>query len=206
LRNPLMAIESFATFLEEDYAERLDDAGRDLLRRIQVAATKMESLIGDILSLSRVGRVELKKVDVDLSALVSKYLQELHSSQPERKADFIIQAEVQVHADKALIRIALENLLRNAWKFTSKKAVTKIAFGCFVKEGETIYYIRDNGAGFDKKFARSIFEPFKRVHAEADFRGTGIGLSIVQRVIQRHGGNVWAEGEVGQGATFSFTL
>jgi PAS domain S-box-containing protein len=222
LRNPLHTIGSFAMFLLEDYADRLDEEGQDYIRRINSGVKKMQTLIDDMLSLSRIGRQEMKREKVDLSAIVFNYLQELKSMQPERHVELIIQEQVYAGADPRLIHLALENLLRNAWKFTSKKGKTRIEFGTVTStslgnrlsesrwpsgvEAHPVYFIRDNGQGFDQQFAEKIFEPFKRVHAEKEFSGTGVGLSIVKRVIVRHGGRVWAEGEVGKGATFYFTL
>jgi hypothetical protein len=206
LRNPLTAIDSLSALLEEDYAGRLDDAGREYLRRIRGGVAKMKSLIEDILSLSRVGRLEMSRHDVDLSGVVSEYLHELHSSRAGREVEFVVQRDIHVVADPALIRIALENLLRNAWKFTARRAVARIEFGCFTEGGQRVYFVKDNGAGFGREYAEVIFEPFRRVHAEREFGGTGVGLSIVRRVIGRHGGRVWAKGEVGEGATFYFTL
>jgi PAS domain S-box-containing protein len=206
LRNPLNTINGFVGFLMEDYSERLDEEGRNYLCHIGNGVDKMKALIDDMLNLSRIGRQEMSRTDVDLSAIVRNYLQELKSTEPERRADFIIQDEVHVNADPRLIHLALENLLRNAWKFTSKKDVARIEFGTAVKDGQIVYFIRDNGVGFDMQFAAKIFEPFKRVHAEREFGGTGVGLSIVQRVIGRHGGKIWAESEPDKGATFFFTL
>jgi PAS domain S-box-containing protein len=221
LKNPLHTIESFVDFLMEDYADRLDEEGQNYLRRIHSGVKKMKTLIDDMLSLSRIGRQEMKKVDIDLSAITRNYLKELETAEPQRKDEIVIQDNVHINADPRLIHLALENLLRNAWKFTSKKEVTRIEFGtvsstslrhqpidrwpCEV-ENQTVYFVKDNGAGFDAEFADKIFEPFKRVHAQKEFSGTGVGLSIVQRVIGRHGGKVWAEGETGKGATFYFTL
>lgn len=212
LRNPLHTIGSFADFLMEDYADRLDEEGQDYIRRIDNGVKKMQALIDDMLNLSRIGRQEMKRENVDLSAIVRNYLEELESTEPKRKTEMVIQDNIHADVDPRLIHLALENLLRNAWKFTSKKENPRIEFGT-LNEARwpsgvevPVYFIRDNGAGFDKKFAQKIFEPFKRFHAEKEFAGTGVGLSIVQRVIGRHGGKVWAEGEVGNGATFYFTL
>lgn len=206
LRNPLHTIGGFVEFLTEDYAEQLDEEGRDFLRRINDGVTKMQRLIDDILNLSRIGRQEMKRENIDLSTIVRNYLDELKSTDPGRQAEFIIKENVHANGDPRLIHLALENLLRNAWKFTEKKEVTRIGFGTSVKDNQTVYFIDDNGTGFDMKFARTIFEPFKRVHPEKEFGGTGVGLSIVKRVVERHGGKVWAEGRPGEGATFYFTL
>jgi PAS domain S-box-containing protein len=222
LRNPLNTIGNFAGFLMEDYADRLDKEGQEYLRRINSGVKNMKTLIDDMLSLSRIGRQEIKKEDVNLSAITRNYLKELATEEPQRKDEIVVQDNVHADADPRLIHLALENLLRNAWKFTSKKEVTRIEFGTVPSttlkhqltkagwpsevEDQTVYFVKDNGAGFDAKFAGEIFEPFKRVHAQKEFGGTGVGLSIVQRVIGRHGGKVWAEGETGEGATFYFTL
>lgn len=206
LRTPLMTIRSFAQFLLEDYTEKLAEEGRDYLRRIGAGVDKMQALIDDMLILSRVSRHEMKKENIDISAMVRNYLQELKVAEPDRQAELVIQDNVHLNADPRLIHLALENLLRNAWKFTSKNNVTRIEFATASRYNQTTCFIRDNGTGFDMQFAQKIFEPFKRVHAENEYGGTGVGLSIVQRVITRHGGKVWAEGEPGKGATFYFTL
>ncbi|KMQ53073.1 PAS/PAC sensor signal transduction histidine kinase [Chitinispirillum alkaliphilum] len=206
LRTPLSTIRGFVTILAEDYAELLDEEGRDYLGRIDSGVRKMQQLIDDMLNMSRVGRQEMNLQDVDLSAIVRDYMKELRSSEPERQVDIIIEDNVHANADPRLIHLALENLLRNACKFTSKKEAARIEFGTTQKDNQTVYYVRDNGVGFDMQFARKIFEPFKRVHAEREFGGSGVGLSIVLRVVERHGGKVWAEGEVGKGATFYFIL
>ncbi|MBD3343988.1 MAG: hypothetical protein GF401_02885 [Chitinivibrionales bacterium] len=196
----------FAEILAEDYAEMLDDDGRVCLRHINEGVEKMRRLINDMLNLSCAGRQEMHREEVDLSALVRDYLRELKSTAPERQAEFMVQDNIRATVDPRLIHLAVENLLRNAWKFTAKKEVARIEFGSMVRDNRTIYFIRDNGEGFDMQYAQKIFEPFKRVHAEKEFGGTGVGLSIVQRVIGRHGGKVWAEGDVGKGATFYFSL
>ena len=206
LRNPLRTIGGFTEIIREDYADQLDEEGRDYLGRIDDGVKKMQKLIDDMLSLSRVGKQEINREDVDLSKLVHDYLQDLKATEPARQAEFVIQDNVRANADPRMIHLALENLLRNAWKFTAKKEVARIEFGTTVKGDQNIYFIRDNGAGFDMQFAEKIFEPFKRVHAEKEFGGTGVGLSIVQRVIARHGGKVWAEGIPGKGAVFYLTL
>lgn len=206
LRTPLRTVGACAGFLMEDYADGLDDQGRDFVRRIDHGVGKMQRIIDDMLALSRIGRQEMKREDVDLSAMVRSYLRELCESDPRRELECIVQDDVHAYADPRLIHLALENLLRNAWKFTSQREDTRIEFGVTQRDSRTVYFVRDNGVGFDMQFARRIFEPFQRVHAEQQFRGTGVGLSIVQRVIGRHGGEVWAEGQVGEGATFYFML
>lgn len=206
LRNPLHTIGSFTEVLRELYSQQLGEEGRDCLRRIDEGVRKMNRLIEDMLNLSRVGRQELKREDVDLSAMVRDFSEELQNSQPQRLASFTIEDRVHANGDPSMLRMALQNLLRNAWKFTATKEVARIEFGTTEIDGRTVYYVRDNGVGFDIQFAQQIFAPFKRVHTEKEFHGTGVGLSIVQRVINRHGGEVWAESEVGKGAGFYFTL
>ena len=206
LRNPLYLIDNYRSILEEEYGEVLDNEGREFLSRIKSGIEKMKTLIDDLMHLSRVVRHEITRRDVDLSSIVLQYLREMHALQPERNVQFVVSPDIHASADPHLIRIALENLLRNAWKFTSKKPVTIIEFGSFYQNDHTVYYIKDNGVGFDLKFSTTIFEPFKRVHAEKEFGGSGIGLSIVERVIKRHDGKIWAEGEAGKGAIFFFTL
>lgn len=206
LRNPLKIIDGFSSILLEDYADRLDKEGQDYLRRISSSSKKAQTLISDILNLSRIGRQEIKRENFDISTMVRSYLNELIQNEPKRLTDLVIQDGVYAFADPKLLHVALENLLRNAWKFTSKKDVTRIELSVIQIENKDVFIIKDNGAGFDNKFAKKIFEPFKRVHNEKEFGGTGIGLSIVKRVIDRHGGQIWAEGEIGKGAAFYFSL
>ncbi len=206
LRTPLAVISNFSSILSEEYADRLDEEGRDFLSRISLNVIKMQSLIDDILALSRISKQEVRRENVDISEMVSSYLSELQKTEPGRKIEITVEKNVYAFVDPRLIHVALENLLRNSWKYTSKKDVTKIEFGTISTDVHTVFFIRDNGAGFDMQFALKIFEPFRRVHAEKEFAGTGVGLSIVQRVIALHGGRVWAEGEVGKGATFYFEL
>lgn len=206
LRNPLSVIDGFVDILIEDYSEKLDEQGRDYLCRIDKSIKTMKQLINDILSLSRVGRQEISKVNIDLSTIVRDFLEELKTNEPQRQSELIIEDNLHANADPRLIHLALENLLRNAWKFTSTKKLARIEFGSTTKDGNPVYFISDNGVGFDTRYAQKIFEPFQRIHAQKQFEGTGVGLSIVQKVIWRHGGKVWAKGEVGKGATFFFTL
>jgi light-regulated signal transduction histidine kinase (bacteriophytochrome) len=166
----------------------------------------MSQLIDDVLYLSRVTRADLREQDVDLSALANLILARLQETEPARKVQTKIRPGVVVTGDGQLLRIALENLLENAWKFTSKLAESRIEFGVTQASGEPTYFVRDNGAGFDMTYADRLFGPFQRLHAQGEFPGSGIGLATVQRIIHRHGGRVWAEGLIGQGATFQFTL
>jgi len=206
LRAPLRSIDGFSQILLEDYREELDDEGRDYLERVRAASRRMGHLIDDLLNLSRVSRGPLRRETVDLSALVGDVAEELHRSQPEREVEFVVAEGVKASGDARLLRVALQNLLGNAWKFTSREARAKIEFGSFVQGGETVYYVRDDGAGFDMAYAERLFGAFQRLHNDDEFEGTGIGLATVQRVIHRHGGRIRAEGEEGKGAAFYFTL
>lgn len=206
LRAPLRIIDGFSQALEEDYGDKLDSDGKNLLRRVRNATHHMAQLIDDLLQLSRVTRSEMRKEQVDLSALAKEVADELQKTQPERQVEWRIQKGITATGDSRLLRIVLENLLGNAWKFTSQKAKALIEFNMTIREGRPIYFVRDNGAGFDMQFAEKLFTPFQRLHSVREFPGTGIGLATVQRIIHRHGGHVWAEGAVEQGATFYFTL
>jgi len=206
LRAPLRSIDGFSQSLLEDYAGRLDDTGRDYLCRVRAASQRMAQLIDDLLNLSRITRAEIYREEVDLSALARSIVAELQKSQPERPVEFTIAPGLAAEGDARLLRIALENLLNNAWKFTSKHPAARIEFGAMEQEGQTVYFIRDDGAGFDMAYADKLFGAFQRLHTASEFPGTGIGLATVQRIIHRHGGCVWARGEVERGATFYFTL
>lgn len=206
LRNPLQNIYNFINFLLEKYTDGIDNEGKDMLNRIKNSATKMRHIIDDLLTLSHISRQELKCEMIDLSAIVRNHLDELSAGNPQRHVEWIVPDNLMVNADKRLMHLAIENLLQNAWKFTSKKLKACIELGCLEKNGESIYFIRDDGIGFDMKFAEKIFEPFIRTHSDKEFSGTGIGLSIVERIIRRHGGKVWAEGSPDNGATIYFTL
>ncbi len=206
LRNPLSVIGNFASILLEDYSDKLDTEGKEYLSRMFENVKKMQRLINDMLSLSRTSRQELKREDVNLSEMVCRYLDDLHSLDPQRKTDCQVEHDMHAFADPDMLHLAFENLLRNAWKFTSTREVTRIEVGCIIQDQQKVYFVKDNGVGFEMQFAEKIFEPFKRVHSEKEFGGTGVGLSIVQRVISRHRGRVWAEGEKDKGATFYFTL
>ena len=166
----------------------------------------MDELIGDMLSLSKISRQEMNLSEIDISALAGSIVDKLRHEEPERKAEAVIADGIMVHGDERLLRIALSNLIGNSWKYSSKTPDARIEFGTCVIDGENFYYVRDNGAGFDMAHAEKLFTPFKRLHTDSQFPGTGIGLAIVNRVIQRHHGKIWAESETGKGATFYFTL
>ena len=206
LRAPLRRIDSFSRAILESQSDKLDESGRRYLDRVREASQQMSQLIDDVLYLSRVTRADLREQDVDLSTLAQLILARLQESEPARKVEVKIRPGVIVTGDGQLLRIALENLFENAWKFTSKQAESRIEFGVTQASGEPTYFIRDNGAGFNMTYVDRLFGPFQRLHAQGDFPGSGIGLATVQRIIHRHGGRVWAEGLVGQGATFQFTL
>ncbi len=205
LRAPLRGIDGFSAALLEDCHGQLSAACQGYLDRIRGAAAKMGRLIDDLLRLSRVTGQEMSVAEVDLSALVARIVADLRTGAPEREIEVVVAESVRARGDEALLRIALENLLGNAVKYTSRQPRPRIEFG--VQEGvEPIYFVRDNGAGFDMAYAGRLFTPFGRLHGEDEFPGSGIGLSIVQRIIRRHGGRVWADGRENAGATFSFTL
>ena len=206
LRAPLRRIDSFSRAVLESQADRLDEPGRRFLSRVREASQHMSQLIDDVLYLSRVTRADLREQEIDLSALASLILARLQEGEPDRKVEVKIRPGMVVTGDGQLLRIALENLLENAWKFTGQQPEPRIEFGATQASGEPTYFIRDNGAGFDMTYADRLFGPFQRLHPQAEFPGSGIGLATVQRIIHRHGGRVWAEGLVGQGATFQFTL
>jgi len=206
LRNPLNRILGFSDVLLEGYSDKLDDEGKDHLNRVIKNATRMNRIMDDLLHLSRISRHGVQRQDVDLSKLAASVVAELREAQPDRGATVDIQEGIAAFADAKLIEVALSNLLGNAWKFTSKTKNARIQFGTFEQKGKIVYYVKDNGAGFDQSFSEKLFLPFHRLHSEEEFEGTGIGLATVQRIIHRHGGKVWAEGEPGKGAMFYFTL
>ena len=206
LRAPLRSIDGFSLALLEDCADKLDAKGKDYLRRVRDATQRMARLIDDLLNLARVTREGMRRERVDLSALARSISADLKKTQPDRKVAFAIADGVVANGDAHLLRVALENLLGNAWKFTSKRPRTRIEFGVAKQNGTPAYFVRDDGAGFDMVYAGKLFGPFQRLHSPQEFEGTGIGLATVKRVIRRHGGRVWAESAVGQGATFYFTL
>src|SRR5258706_10610506 len=206
LRSPLRTIDGFSQALLEDYADQLPAEGQNYLKRVRAATQRMGQLIDDLLNLSKVTRAPMKFVPVDLSGLVQGIAAELQRTQPERRVNFKITPNLKARGDPNLMQAALENLLNNAWKFTAKREQAEIEFGSKSENNETVFFIRDNGAGFDMAYVGKLFGAFQRLHAMTEFSGTGIGLATVQRIINRHGGRIWAEGAVDQGATFFFTL
>lgn len=206
LRAPLRSIDGFSLAILEDYGESLDEKGKDYLRRVRTATQKMGLLIDDILKLSRINRCELTRETLNLSELARIIAEELQSTEPERKVDIVIATGLITQGDGGLIKVALNNLLGNAWKFTSSHAEASIEFGSRKVEGETAYFVRDNGVGFDPQYKDKLFVTFQRLHTEQEYPGTGVGLSLVQHIIHRHGGKVWAEGALERGATFWFTV
>jgi signal transduction histidine kinase len=206
LRTPLRSIDGFSHMLIEDYADELDDEGRDHLRRVRAGAQRMGEIIDALLGLTRLTRGEMRRETVDLSAMASEISEDLRRAQPEREVECLITDGLVANGDARLLKVALENLLGNAWKFTGGEAHAKIEFGAVRHDGTLAYFVRDNGAGFNEAYAGKLFGPFQRLHRTDEFEGTGIGLTTVQRIVHRHGGKIWAEGEVGRGATFYFTL
>jgi PAS domain S-box-containing protein len=206
LRAPLRSIDGFSQALLEDYLEELPQEGRNYLERVRAAAQRMALLIDDLLNLSRVSRFELDRRDVDLSAMAFEIGEELKQGDPERWVEFSVTPGLRAEADERLIKIVLANLLGNAWKFTSQKEQARIEFGARRAEIGLVYFVRDNGTGFDMAYADKLFGAFQRLHAVSEYPGSGIGLAIVQRIVRRHGGQVWAESNINQGATFYFTI
>ena len=206
LRAPLRTIAGFSKILLEDHADSLKSDAKDTLMRVIVATQKMGQLIDGLLDLSRLTRTDLVRDTVNLSTIVQDAATELQGTEPNRKVDWVVGKDVTVKGDSRLLRAALANLVNNAWKFTSKQPETRIEFGVTEQNGKSIYYIRDNGAGFDMRHVDKLFGTFQRLHSNAEFQGIGIGLATVQRIVHRHGGRIWAEGDPGNGATFYFTL
>jgi signal transduction histidine kinase len=210
LRAPLRTIDGFSQILQEDYEGGLDDEGMDYLGRVRAASRHMATLIDDLLDLSRVGRRPLRREPLDLSRLAAGIIEELKESQPGREVEFVTEEKIMAWGDVSLLKVALENLLGNAWKFTARQEQARIEFGADWDPGPgflaPVYYVRDNGAGFEQAYADKLFGAFQRLHGQDEFEGTGIGLATVARIVHRHGGRVWAEGSVGEGATFYFTL
>jgi len=206
LRAPLRSMDGFSKILLEDYGGKLDAGGKHYLNIVRAASQRMGQMIDDILQLSRITRSELRRSTVNLSELANAVVEALVQTAPQRKVEFVIEPNCVALVDGNLMRIVLENLLGNAWKFTGKKPFAKIEFGVMKNERMPVYFVRDNGAGFDPKYTYKLFGAFQRLHAMNEFEGTGVGLASVQRTIHRHGGRVWIEGKVGEGATVYFTL
>jgi light-regulated signal transduction histidine kinase (bacteriophytochrome) len=206
LRTPLRAIDGFCHVVLEDYGDKLDAEARGHLQRVRDAAVHMGRLIDSLLALGRVSRASLHGQRVDLSELARATAERLKESQPDRSVEFVIGDGLRGNGDSALLRAAIENLLNNAWKFTRNQPKARIEFGCVVEGAQPRYFVRDNGAGFDMAYASKLFGVFQRLHSSSEFEGTGVGLATVQRILHRHGGRVWAEGKVGEGACFHFTL
>jgi light-regulated signal transduction histidine kinase (bacteriophytochrome) len=206
LRAPLRHINGFSQAVLEDYADKLDETGRGYLQEVRSASQEMAQLIDDVLELARVTRSEMRREAVNLSAKARVVVDDLQKTDAVRRVKVHIEDGLQTHGDKRLLKILLINLLGNSWKFTAKREAAEITFGQEQRDGETVYFVRDNGAGFDMAYANKLFGAFQRLHSSSEFEGTGIGLATVQRIVHRHGGRVWAEGKVNQGATFYFTL
>jgi light-regulated signal transduction histidine kinase (bacteriophytochrome) len=204
LRAPLRAIEGFSKALLHEYGDKLDEQGSRYLDRVRAAAQRMSTLIDGLLKLSRISRAKLRRERVNLTDLARGAVAALRD--PSRSVSIEIAGELQAYGDGRLIAIVFENLLGNAWKFTANQPQARIAVGQENEGNETIFFVRDNGAGFDMAYADKLFAPFQRLHDEREFEGTGIGLAIAQRIVSRHGGRIWAEAEAGKGATFRFTL
>jgi len=206
LRTPLRALDGYSKELLENLGGRLDAQNQSDLNRIRAAAARMGQLIDDLLDLSRLARTELAREDINLGAAADKIVQEFQKARPERQAEFVIAPDLNVKGDPKLLQIVLQNLLENAWKFTEKRPVSKIELGATERDGQRVFFVKDNGAGFDMAYVGKLFGAFQRLHDSDEFPGTGIGLATVQRIINRHGGTIWAEAKVGDGAAFYFTL
>jgi signal transduction histidine kinase len=206
LRAPLRSIDGFSLALLEDHNESLSEDGKATLQRVRAATIRMGTLIDDLLDLSRISRSEMHRESVDLSELAAKIASELRGTQPDRAVEFAIAQGLRAKGDLRLIRIALHNLIANSWKFTSKRDHARIEFGRTNLNGSSSFFVADNGAGFDPSYAGRLFGAFQRLHTTADFPGTGVGLATVQRIVHRHGGEIWAKSAVNEGATFFFTL
>jgi PAS domain S-box-containing protein len=207
LRAPLRAVSGFTALLKADYADQLDETARQFIDRIHTGCERMDGLIDDILALALISRADLIAADADLTTLAEKVIAELRERDPGRQVETAVEQGLHVHADARLLRVALDNLIGNAWKFSSRRELARIEVGLSNASGMlSTYFVRDNGVGFDPKYSERLFSPFQRLHSDGEFPGTGIGLATVRRVIERHGGNVWAESQPDRGATFFFSL
>ena len=206
LRAPLRAVDGFSQALLEDYGDQLDNTGKNYLQRVRTGTQNMGILIDDMLKLAQITRAPLQPADVDLSAMAHEIVAQLRHGEPGRDIRIDIAEGLRAYGDSGLLRVVLDNLLDNAWKYTSKNAAAHLSFDAVERAGETVFCVRDNGAGFDMKFAGKLFGAFQRLHRRDEFEGTGIGLATTARIVHRHGGRVWAEAEPGKGAAFYFTL
>jgi DNA-binding response OmpR family regulator len=206
LRAPLRSIDGFSKLLLDDYADKLDARGQDFLHLVRESAQRMGELIDDLLLLSRVGRADLSRDQIDLSDIARSVSEELNKRDPDRHVKWSIEDQLLVEADRGLMRVAFDNLLGNSWKFTAKVSAPRIEVGKDQQQGAAVFFVRDNGAGFNMEYAEKLFSPFQRLHTESEFAGTGIGLATVHRIVDRHGGRIWAESATDHGATFYFTI
>lgn len=206
LRTPLRGIDGFSHALEEDYGDKLDETAKSYLARVRAATQHMGQIIDDLLSLSQVTRQELKDENVDLSQMAKEISHELQAKDPDRQNTFVIAPNILTRGDRGLLKVVMSNLLGNAWKYTGKHSKATIEFGLVNQDDEAIYYVRDDGVGFDMRYVHKLFSAFQRLHTPSEFPGTGIGLATAARIIRRHGGRIWAEAEIEKGATFYFTL
>jgi signal transduction histidine kinase len=206
LRAPLRAIDAFSQALLEDYGDVIDPHGQDYLRRVRANAARMSQLIDDLLQLSRLTRAEMHYEAIDLSGMARAIAADLQRNDSTRAVVFNVEPGVIARGDPRLVRVLLDNLLGNAWKYTSRHPTAQISFGRTTEDGEVVYYVRDDGAGFDLAYADKLFRPFQRLHTMEEFEGAGVGLATAQRVVRRHGGRIWADAAPEQGATFFFTL
>ena len=206
LRAPLRALNGFSEIILQDYNDVLDERGKEYLARIRKASQTMALLIDDMLKLSRVTRAEMQLTEVNLGEMARHILAELNAAFPKQDLEVEIDPDMSVYADRSLMEIALRNIFSNAWKFTSRVPRTRIEFKKNLIKGKPVYFVRDNGVGFNMRYVDRLFQPFQRLHSAEEYPGSGIGLATVQRIIRRHGGDIWAESELGRGATFYFTL
>lgn len=206
LRAPLDTMSGFSYVLMKNYADKLDENGKQSLQSIRAAARRMAELLDDLLNLSRITTSTMRREEVDLSATARPIMEELCRTAPDRQVEFVAPVKMLANGDARLLQIVLENLLRNAWKYTSRHEHARIELGQESSNGRVVFFVKDDGSGFDPRSAHRLFQPFQRLHSSAEFPGNGIGLATVRRIIQRHGGEVWAEGGIEKGATFYFTL
>jgi light-regulated signal transduction histidine kinase (bacteriophytochrome) len=205
LRSPLRAIDGYAHILKEDFADLLNEEGKSCIEKIRSSSQRMGDLIDDLLELSKINRKSLERKKIDLSEKVKAMINTLQVNS-QRNVDVIVQPNLHIIGDDSLMDVVVSNLIGNAWKYTSKSPVARIEFGQTQQNGEAVYYVKDNGIGFDNQYANKLFGAFQRLVKHDEYPGTGIGLATVSRVIKRHGGRIWADGELGKGATFYFTV